>query len=165
MQTPYLPPPSEWSPQADPPLERNYRRPENHYALQQAANNVSHVRSYSATCAQGSAWISPPNVGLNTVNLVPQHGETRMMRPNSFYQPFGTGFSFAALCPPVSNTRSTLATNIQPSSHMRTYSQSASGKENCCLFPASCSHLSGHLPSFAHAQADPLQFRPLWLRA
>lgn len=151
-----LPPPSEWSPQADPPLERNYRRPENHYGILQSASNASHVRSFSATCAQTSAWISPPNVALGTSDFVSHFGESRVVRSSSFYQPFGTSFSIATVCPPVSNTRSTQSASGQLSSHIRTYSQIFNGPEGCLP--------SGNLP-FSYGQADHLPTRPLWLRA
>lgn len=153
---PQLPPPSEWSPHADPPVgERRGRR--DIYLPVQAQfaplGQASHSRSFSMeTTLRDSVWGT-----FKIKELRETYG------PPSF-QPFSFSTSLSVACPPISYTRSTLSPpsaipHIPSDSRPRSHLFSDEGYTTTM----SCGQHFGYPSAFAHTYGDPTQFKPLWL--
>ncbi|KAH8118343.1 hypothetical protein DFH11DRAFT_1686528 [Phellopilus nigrolimitatus] len=166
--SPPLPPPSEWSPQADPPLERDHGRRDKYFTVPSATGNGSHTRSFSAEYTQYPAWGIQSSSTSSTTLFQPHTVESGVARPPRVFPSLTLGFPLSTACPPISHTRSTLATAAPPSSqttaHLRSYSHSHTNIDGYCIPSASCAQYVGHPSAFSHARGDPAHFRPLWLR-
>ena len=156
---PLLPPPSEWSPQADPPVGERRGRRDVYLPVEPyfgSSGYPSHTRSFSVENSTGnSVWGA-----FKPRELHEPYG------PIS-YQPFVYPTSHSVACP-VSYSRTTLTPpSTLPSSSGNLRPRSMFYGDEAYTTSVTCGQHIGYPLTFApHAHADsaPLHLRSVWLR-
>ncbi|KAI5125042.1 hypothetical protein M0805_007466 [Coniferiporia weirii] len=162
MQTSPLPPPSEWSPQADPPLDPGHRHRDGYFAAPPGSGLVSHGHNLTSEHTERTTWGSQAVSGLSGLSF--QSHRADLVQPSSVFQSLTLGFPFSSVCPPISHARSTLAAApAQFATNLRCCQPSCS--DGYCLPSVSGAHYVGYPSAFPHVQGNSTHFQPQWLRA
>lgn len=152
----HLPPPSEWSPQGDPPLSRGHGQ----QLLPSSVSDHSPTQLPFIESSTQPTWGMP--YGPPCTQAIAKTAGSELA-----YQPSAITFSLAPICLPVSHARSTLVPAIPLHAvpgHYRSYSHSyANGSEFYYPTPA-CSFYEGYSSAASHTNSNFGHFRPLWLR-
>ncbi|THH10087.1 hypothetical protein EW145_g1563 [Phellinidium pouzarii] len=132
QSSPSLPPPSKWSPQADPPLERERRHGDNYFAAPPGSEHTSHSNFFSEY-SQHPTWGTQAIPSLSSDSFQSHQINARTLRPNHVFQSLALGLPY----PAISHARSTLTSvntaTSQSSAHIRTYSHFQPCNDGYCL--------------------------------
>lgn len=150
--TMHLPPPSEWSPQGDPLLTRNYWREDTSVPSGSPTEQI-----FLGSSAQSTAW-----TGAYRASSYQQGGKGTATQ--HIYQPFSADFTLGPICLPVNHARSTLIPTIPFSGYYRSYSHSYVNGNELCYPTSNCGHYEGYPSMGGRVSGDFSHFRPLWLR-
>jgi hypothetical protein len=150
LDSPSLPPPATWSPQADPPIQRV------------AANNRSQVHNHSRKSSFGdSVPLNKPTQWEPLTSQIPANGAfDQQARAEDNFSAFNEGYR-----PPVSHARSTSmmsAFNGPFMAHTRSYSTHALYDFSSAAPVSHSGNVFSGVSNFRHD--DPAHFMPMWLR-
>lgn len=148
FQSTPLPPPSEWSPQGDPPLQTMHRA----RSTSIARNAPGHGRSASVSLSNAQSWSN----GLSDKGLL-QQGFSMQSKSTPAWPPFNqsqsTGSSGVSVFPPPygAHIQQPLVWTVPA---------------DVSLAPVyGCGRYIEQPPPYSHLSGEMLAFRPLWLRS
>lgn len=157
----HLPPPSEWSPQGDPPMMREHGKRDRYLAVQPhiTTGQMTHGRSFSAGFNQcTSRWPSTLTKNLGSFNTHDYQGDMSGLSAINVFRPvvpYGIPLFTA-------QTNQAFSTPSQGAAHPRAMFPR---DDNGFAFPdLPCGSNAGFPPVYSQTFADPAHFRPLWLR-
>ena len=165
LQMSPLPPPSAWSPHADPLYHDAKRRFSCAPITMSGANNLSHGRSVSLAY--------PPALVWDTQNELPSgrwgsyQAEPRGVPRNNEIKALSLGFPVPSACPATGHTRTTSLSidSSQLITHLQSHAQYLSSGCNDPRLPLSRSQYAVNNSVFPCDEGDPVYFRTTWLKA